>query len=135
MQMRSLTADWSPKERSRQIDMWVAYVSTVKNLAESPEFEGRIHTIRYEDLHQDTEGGLTSLLGFAGLDCTSSFVEQIVDRTSFKTKSKTGPGKHSYKGIVGEWSRCFSDDDIRLYTSKAGEVHRACGYELEARAA
>jgi hypothetical protein len=135
MQMRSLTAEWSPQLREQQIEMWLRYVSAVNRLTEAAEFAGRIHTVKYEDLHRDTETELTRLLRFAGLDCSPPFVQRAVVKTCFQNKSKTGPGRHSYKGVVGQWRHVFSDDDIRLYSAKAAEMHRQCGYQLDAKAA
>jgi hypothetical protein len=131
MQMRALKADWSPAQRSRQIEMWLSHVSAVNRVQEMPEFSGRVQTVRYEDLQQDTAMALKRLLRFVGLDHTSSLVDKMISKTSFKKKTKTGPGRHSYKGVVGEWRHHFSYDDIRLYTSKAREVHVSCGYPLE----
>lgn len=131
MQFRAPHLIGMPEEREQQIERWVSYVSSVRRSAQKPKFEGRIATIRYEDIHADTPQALEKMFTFAGLEHSPESISQIISRTTFGKKSKSGPGRHSHKGVVGEWRKHFSPEDIRLYAEKAGDLHEQCGYSLD----
>ena len=131
MQMRSMRTDWSPADREKQVQCWLAHVSEARRAAEIPKFGDRVATVRYEDLHATPEQELRRIMQFAQLEVTSKSISRILEQTSFQKKHKTGPGRHSYKGVVGEWRQHFSEDDLKLYESIAGDLHRVCGYEMD----
>lgn len=131
MQMRSLATNWSPAERENQINTWLTHVQAARRAVELPEFSDRVSTVRYEDLHANPEHELRRIMDFAQLEASPQLLASILDQTSFDRKSRTGPGRHSYKGVVGEWRHHFSPEDLSLYESLAGDLHQACGYATD----
>lgn len=75
--------------------------------------------VKYENLKRSPEEQIQRIAGFLNMKPTSQEIDEIVDRTSFKTE--TGgrfPGDevkkaHRRKGIVGDWSNWLEPETNR----------------------
>jgi Sulfotransferase family len=130
MQMQALTMSWPPSSRREQIAVWVRAVQRGIELRSDPEFAGRVHLIRYEELKADPEAEIARLFAFAGLDTDRAVVADVADRSDFRHHRSTGDGSHTRRGEVGDWQNHFSADDETLFRELAGEVFTTAGYQF-----
>jgi hypothetical protein len=100
--------------------------------------DGRLLTIRYEDLLEDPIGGLQLTLEFLGASVDAEAVEAAVEANRFEqmrrreTESsfheKQGDKFFVRRGIAGEWRETFSEADIALFDGAFGAVLDRLGY-------
>ena len=101
--------------------------------------DGRLLTIRYEDLLEDPLGGLRQALEFLGASVDSDVVEAAVEANRFdqmrqrETQSafheRQGERFFVRRGVAGEWRETFADSDTALFDRAAGAVLERLGYE------
>jgi hypothetical protein len=113
--------------RRKQIRRWVRDVEKGLALRSDPEFAGRIHLLRYEELKADPPGRIDGLLAFAGLDHPPELVAEIAERTDISAYRTSDQGPYR-KGVVGDWSNSFTPEDDALFRELAGPVFEAVGY-------
>ncbi len=139
---------WNPGEFSEYLPRFVA--GTVDGygpwgphvtswLDGSPARDGRLLTIRYEDLLEDPLGGLQQTLDFLGASVDANVVEAAVEANRFEQmrKRETGSAFHEKqgdkffvrRGVAGEWRETFSEADIALFDRAFGAVLDRLGYE------
>lgn len=100
--------------------------------------DGRLLTIRYEDLLEDPPGGLQQTLEFLGVEAGADVVEAAVEANRFEqmrqreTESafheKQGDQFFVRRGIAGEWAETFSAEDAALFDHAFGAVLERLGY-------
>jgi hypothetical protein len=100
--------------------------------------DGRLLTIRYEDLLDDPLGGLQETLEFLGASVDAEVVEAAVEANRFEEmrKRETESAFHAKqgdkffvrRGIAGEWQETFSEADIALFDGAFGAVLDRLGY-------
>jgi hypothetical protein len=100
--------------------------------------DGRLLTIRYEDLLEDPSGGLQQTLEFLGVRVGADVVEAAVEANRFEqmrqreTESafhqKQGDQFFVRRGIAGEWQETFSVADAELFDRAFGPVLERLGY-------
>lgn len=113
---------------------WARYIKNHLEMMEkvrAGEFDGAIKVVRYEDLHEDTEGQRRGLYEFLGLDPSQA------RPLSEKSKTVAGFGREDptsfyRKGEVGDWRNYATDDFKRWFKEEAGEMLVAMGYERDA---
>lgn len=99
---------------------------------------GRLLTIRYEDLLEDPSGGLQQTLEFLGAPIDTDMVEAAVEANRFEqmrqreTQSafheKQGDRFFVRRGVAGGWRETFSDADSELFDHAFGAVLERLGY-------
>ncbi|MBV6633923.1 MAG: sulfotransferase [Alphaproteobacteria bacterium] len=98
---------------------------------------GTMHQIRYEDLHQNPEETMKTVLEFLEVDTSEEAVGKCVYGGSFERLSegrKRGEeNRDSFfrKGVVGDWVNTFEPRHIELIHSVAGDHLERRGYSLE----
>jgi hypothetical protein len=128
LEKQALTLRWPPTRRQDQIRLWRRAVERGQRLHDEPRWQGRIHRLRYEDLHEDPVARVMGLYRFLELDIDEAEAERIVDDTSITKFSDRSDGRHRRKGAVGEWRTTLNADDLALIEREAGELLRAVGY-------
>ncbi len=78
-------------------------------------YEGEVHTLTYEALHQNPEVVVRDLLGYLQIKASDEIIQNMINQASFEhlTKVDSGGrsrqpgeqsiGSHYRKGIVGDW--------------------------------
>lgn len=97
-----------------QMRKWKMDVLRGERWRKNPAFNGRIKTILYEDLLEDTPSGFSQILAFAGIDNTKPTVNALL------AKDRLVSGGFSAK--AGGWKKHLSAADIRTAYSEAREV-------------
>jgi hypothetical protein len=101
-------------------------------------------TVRYEDLHRDTEGQLRWVLDHYGIAYDESRLPEVIERQSFKAKRRFIETEsedlfaynrgiqmsHLRCGKVGDWKHYFNERTERLARQLFGETAALYGYEL-----
>jgi aryl sulfotransferase len=115
---------------------WGAHVTSW--LDGSVERDGRLLTIRYEDLLEDPLGGLQQTLAFLGATVDPEVVEAAVETNRFEQMrqretasafhEKQGDRFFVRRGIAGEWRETFSEADTALFDGVFGGVLDRLGY-------
>jgi hypothetical protein len=100
--------------------------------------DGRLLTIRYEDLLDDPAGGLEQTLDFLGVSVGADVLEAAVEANRFEQmrKRETDSAFHEKwggkffvrRGIAGEWRETFSEADATLFDGAFGPVLDRLGY-------
>ena len=91
-------------------------------------------TLRYEDFLADSEGSLRKVLAHLELETSSTTVEDMVRRSSFKfvTQRNSGREKQSdfyRKGVAGDWVERYTDEEKEIFQGIAGDMLVKLGYE------
>jgi hypothetical protein len=93
--------------------------------------------IRYEDLLENTEGEISRLLEFLGIDAREKNVRRCIEAASFEKMSggrKPGeedPDSFFRKGIAGDWKNVFTGRDRQVFKEAAGDLLIKLGYEKD----
>ena len=97
---------------------------------ERTELDARTMTIRYEELHADTEGGRRAMYRFLGLDPDEAGPLGRDSRTmpGFDEEDPTSFWRH---GRIGDWKRYGNDRFKQWFKDSAGEVLVEFGYEKD----
>jgi hypothetical protein len=90
--------------------------------------------VRYEDLLENSEEEFRRLLEFLGADAGEQVVRRCVSAASFENLAggrKRGQEAASFfrKGIAGEWSDVFTEQNKRDFKEVAGDLLIDLGYE------
>jgi hypothetical protein len=103
------------------------------------DYDNRL-VIRYEDMKEDIEGCIQSVLDYGNLSNVSKeSIRKSIDANSFIKKARRKVGKEDKKsffrkGIVGDWTNHFDDELLELlYTHDNGKwkvLIEDLGYEL-----
>ena len=125
-----VSGDFS-SDRAEQVRLWVRAVRAGARAAASPGASGRWLRIRYEDLHRDPSSTVEELLAFVGLPHGSAIVEAVIAKAAFTRipEDHRGPGRHFRKGMVGDWRRTLTADDLRLVEKMAAPELDLLGYD------
>jgi hypothetical protein len=85
-------------------------------------------TVRYEDLHANTEGWRRRMYEFLGVSPGEAAPLSVKTRTApgFPTEDRTSFYR---KGQVGDWKNFATTEFRRWFKEEAGEVLLAHGYE------
>lgn len=98
------------------VDHWI---ETERAWAAAGIPESQVFEIRFEDLMQDLEAGLTRMCDFLGLP----FDRAMLD---YHENSTYGPPDPS---IAQKWKKRADPHEIALIEGRAGNLLKACGYE------
>jgi hypothetical protein len=88
---------------------------------------GRVHTVRYERLHENLEHERAALYEFFGLDPKLAQTPSGESRTT-PGFSKADPRAFYRKGAVGDWRNHFDENASRIFKEEAGDELVHLGY-------
>ncbi|MCA9310446.1 MAG: sulfotransferase domain-containing protein [Phycisphaerales bacterium] len=99
----------------------------------------RGHLVRYEDLLADTAGELRTILRHLDLELSDAWVNETVQRHSFKATTgreagQADEGAFHRKGISGDWTNCFTPDNVARFRAVDGGRLAHLGYAWPASA-
>jgi hypothetical protein len=105
------------------IEGWLQAIRAVDAFAEA--HPGRVHELRYRDLHANPHAEIARAFGFLGVDQDAALIEKIAAATSFEALSGRKPGAEDLaaflrKGVPGDWRG-------RLDPEAAARIVEACG--------
>lgn len=113
---------------------WAAFVLGDREMVRkvlSSEIDGRVHVVRYEELHADTEGQRANAYRFLGLDPEEALPLSDDTKTTPGVKGDENPLGHLRAGKVRGWEKYFTDDVKRWFKESAGEALVEMGYEKD----
>ncbi len=90
----------------------------------------RLHVVRYEQLHADTERGRRGMYEFLGEDPAEALPLSGETRTTAGFE-KEDPQSFWRHGKVGDWKRYATDDFKRWFKESAGAALVELGYEKD----
>jgi hypothetical protein len=128
LEKQALTLRWPPTRREDQIRLWRRAIERGQQLQAEPRWAGRVHRVRYEDLHADPVGEVCRMFTFAGLPVDEAQAAAILDGTSIKQFEDRADGRHRRKGVVGDWRTSLDAADVDLIEREAGDLLREMGY-------
>ena len=126
------------EERLRSIARgWAAEVGEARRLG--PGALGANYAgVRYEDLLSGPEEVIGRLLEFLGADDASEkAVRGCIEAAGFERLSSRGRGQEDStsvrfrKGIAGDWTNVFAEQDKRIFKEEAGKLLVELGYEKD----
>ena len=88
----------------------------------------RVHPIKYEKLHSDTEGERKKMYEFLDLDPKKALPLDDMTKPGF---DKENPTSHYRKGIVGDWKNYFTDRTCEIFKKEAGQKLIDLNYEVD----
>ena len=84
----------------------------------------RIMTVRYEEMHRDTEAGRASMYEF--LNLKPEHAKPLDEKTTPGFEEQ--PDKFYRKGAVGDWENYMTEQAREWFNDEAGEVLMKLGY-------
>ncbi|CCB65045.1 sulfotransferase domain-containing protein [Hyphomicrobium sp. MC1] len=96
--------------------------------------DSSVPSAKFEDLVQNPEETLRSLLTFHGMDFSDTEIKSALQKASFQAMAGRTPGQenrnsHYRKGIVGDWKNYFSAKQHADLWLKAGRTLSRLGYQ------
>jgi hypothetical protein len=156
--LRDIVVSWTFYVRNRRDDPWNAKVAGLSD-EESIDFaiENRLDhwtrwimdwrdvldpdlglIVRYEDLVENTEEVMSTVLDHYGIDpIEPEMVQRIVERHAFKRvtggreRGQEDTSQFVRKGIIGDWVNHFTDDQKARFKQIASDALIALGYESD----
>jgi hypothetical protein len=123
-QLRKLAADWSAR--------------VGRTVEDGPALLGSNYCeIRYEDLVERPEGEVRRLLVFLGAGADEQSVRRCARLASFerltggRKRGREDPTSFFRKGVVGDWSTVFTEQDKTIFKEVAGDLLVQLGYEKD----
>ena len=113
---------------SAAIAGWNEAVSQVCAFADA--HPGRVHELRYRDLHADPISECEKLFGFLGASTEPVLLRQVAAATSFEALTGRKPGEEDptsffRKGVSGDWKTRLDSETARMIAESCGEMMRA----------
>lgn len=107
---------------------WKEAVSEVSAFAHA--HPGRVHELRYRDLHADPLGEARRLFAFLGASTDEVLLRQIAAATSFEALTGRRPGQEDptsfyRKGAPDDWKSRLDAETARIIEESCGELMRA----------
>jgi hypothetical protein len=111
------------------VTTWLEAVTRVDGFA--AEHPGKVHEVRYLELHAEPVETMARLFGFLGVDVDPALLRRIAEATSFEAQTGRKPGEEDprsflRKGQPGDWRN-------RLDAASAGRICHACGPLMRAK--
>jgi hypothetical protein len=123
-QLRKFAAEWSARVSS--------------TVEDGPTLPGNGYVeVRYEDLLERPEEEVRRLLEFLRAEASEKTVKRCVNAASFeklskgRTRGQEDPTSFFRKGIAGDWSNVFTEQDKVLFKKEAGDLLIRLGYEKD----
>jgi hypothetical protein len=123
-QLRKFAAEWSARVSS--------------TVEDGPTLPGNGYVeVRYEDLLARPEEEVRRLLEFLRAEASEKTVKRCVNAASFeklskgRTRGQEDPTSFFRKGIAGDWSNVFTEQDKVLFKKEAGDLLIQLGYEKD----
>jgi tetratricopeptide (TPR) repeat protein len=110
---------------------WQDYM---KALRFSVQHHGRMHIVRYEDLHESPGETLSGIFDFLDLASSDNILDDCLGQADFsrlsggRSRGDENPASHFRKGIVGDWKNHFDSATIAAFESRAGDLLHHLGY-------
>jgi hypothetical protein len=145
---RSWGRSWAPRRARGAAQMWVSHVRAVRRAAGAIIPPGRLHEIRYEDLHTDGPRVLRGVIGWLGFDWSEADLARALDSNRPEVARAGGgtaiplggafgaargavvqePPEFVRKARVGSWRQELSPLDRLLVWRVAGPTMAEVGY-------
>ncbi|HSV01618.1 MAG TPA: sulfotransferase [Phenylobacterium sp.] len=114
----------------KTISGWIGAVRLVDVFAQA--HPGRVHELRYWELHRRPEATLARMFGFLGVDTAPALVAQIARATSFEAVTGRRPGEEDLtsflrKGTSGDWRERLDPEAAQAIEAACGELMREKG--------
>jgi hypothetical protein len=92
--------------------------------------EDRRFLVRYEELLEDTEPLLDSMLRWLDIEASPEFVREVAERRSFAAipEDQKGPGKRARTANPGQWRERLEPAEIEVIEAAMGDKLRELGY-------
>ena len=123
-QLEKLAADWGSR--------------VSKTVEDGPPLLGAGYAeVRYEDLLVRPEEEMRRLLGFLGVKANEEAARRCVSSASFERLSRgrkrgqEDPTSFFRKGVAGDWSSVFTEQDRKVFKQEAGDLLVELGYEKD----
>jgi len=103
--------------------------AVIQELESNPVSE--VHSVHYEELHRDPEGGRRAIYEFLNLDHAEADPLSVEDKTApggFDEHSNKN--KFFRKGEVGDWKNYFTQENKRWFKEETGSLLVDLGYEI-----
>jgi hypothetical protein len=136
-EMRNMGESIFPEGQLRKFAAeWSARVSST--VEDGPTLPGNGYVeVRYEDLLARPEEEVRRLLEFLRAEASEKTVKRCVNAASFeklsrgRTRGQEDPTSFFRKGIAGDWSNVFTEQDKVLFKKEAGDLLIQLGYEKD----
>lgn len=125
----------TPEERAEGLRwaarLWACNTDVTLRAMEAHDPE-RCLTLRYEDLLGDPAGEMAGVYAWAGLKRDRAWIEQVVERRSFKRlpKEATGPKTRNRSAKPGRWRENLSPEEQSVVTEICGPLLERFGYDV-----
>jgi hypothetical protein len=96
---------------------------------EAGDLDGRVHVVRFEDLHRDTEIERRRIYEFLGAVPDDADPLDELTVPGFEEGKERRP--HYRSGKVGQWRRFFASDTLSWYVDGAAEALERHGYSVK----
>jgi hypothetical protein len=109
------------------IDHWRGAIRLVDTFAEA--HPGRVHEVRYSDLHKDPRGEIAKMFQALGVSDDPALVARIAEETSFEAMAGRPAGQEDLssflrKGVPGDWQNRLDPESARLIYEQCAELMR-----------
>ncbi len=111
---------------------WIKADQNAQERVDSTELDARVMTLRYEDLHADTERHRRAMYEYLGLNPDEA-APLGGDTKTAPGFEREDPGSFWRHGQVGDWKRYSNDSFRQWFKDAAGEVLVGLKYEKDDR--
>ena len=145
---RTWGSSWAPRRARGAAQMWVSHVRAVRDAARAIVPPGRLHEVRYEDLHTDGPRVLRDVVCWLGLEWTDAEVERALETNRPEVARAGGgtpiplggafaasrgavvqePPGFVRKAQIGSWRQDLTPWDRLLVWRVAGRTMAEVGY-------
>lgn len=117
-------------DRALLKDFFKEWVDVNESLAiEGPPMCGaRYRRVQYEELKQDLPAALRGVFESLGVDASADVIADVITRCDIRNENAAPVSGEFRKGLVGEWTKFFSESDLALFDDRVRPVSEAFGY-------
>jgi hypothetical protein len=124
-----IAADWGPNDVIEAAERWLYFVG-LGMIATNYLGEGRIMTVKYEDVVRNTEDSMRRIASFLGLEFQQAMCSPTgLSVPGFIKKTHALLGASVEPKRLDAWKQKLKPRDIEILESKIGDVLLILGYE------
>lgn len=131
MQARSQNpkSSWARRRTLEIIKTWKECLDYGDEIRSDATISDRFYSVQYESLQKAGVADIAKVFDFIGVPYSWNQVESIVENRHINRIKTKGHGLHVNKGLVGNWQKALTPQDIDLWHHQAGEVLERLGYQ------